>query len=242
MCSTREAAAHVGADGLGVPGPDQAVRAAQQLRGQPPQALPAHQHHRQRPRPHCGVHRQLDPRRGCLGCGPKVCGAYIVSHSCCQDSVHDMSFSCTSNHFSPTESFRYHVTCGVCSRCSQASFTRKPTRAMLCAPLTLGVRGWAQAGKMLAWPVGCQRQRRVRQGSYRDHRRVGVTQHPRRGCRSEPCQGLLPQQLYWAAAAAGPHAPQRRRQRPASCWTHRMDCTANSLIGAPHRSALFAGQ
>ena len=102
--------------------------------------------------------------------------------------------------------------------------------AILCAPLTLGLLSWVQACKMLAWPIGCERQRRVRQGSDRDHRRVGMTQHPCRGCGREPCQGLLPQQLHRAAAAAGPHAPQRCCQRPASCWTHLMDCTASTLL------------
>lgn len=68
---------HMGADGLSVPGPDQAVRAAQQLRGQPPQALPAHQHDGQRPGSHRCVHCQLHPRRGCLSCGAKICGACI---------------------------------------------------------------------------------------------------------------------------------------------------------------------
>lgn len=70
-----EAGAHVGANGLGVPGPNEAVGAAQQLRGQPPQALPTHQHHRQRPRAHRRVQRQLHPGRGRLGRGAKVGGA-----------------------------------------------------------------------------------------------------------------------------------------------------------------------
>lgn len=64
-CRGARRAAHVRADGVHVPGPQQRVCALQQLRRQPPQTLAAHEDDRDRPGAHRHVQRQLHPgRRG----------------------------------------------------------------------------------------------------------------------------------------------------------------------------------
>ena len=68
---------------------------------------------------------------------------------------------------------------------------------------------------MLTWPVGRQREGRVRQRGNGHDRGVRVAQHPGRRRWCQPCKGLLAQQLHGPAAAAGAHAAQRGCQRPA---------------------------
>ena len=65
---------HLRADGIGVPGPEQGVRAAGQLGGQPPEQLAAQQHEACGAAASCSVEGQLQPRRGGFHRRPKVGG------------------------------------------------------------------------------------------------------------------------------------------------------------------------